>query len=138
MAYTPPAGDAANFDLGIYIVPAGDAANFELAPQPLVRFPLGFLVWKKLGRPEWDDPLGVYGIYQRRKMKSGKGYIKMKFYTPTNPQTEPQQANRTKFADAMSAWGALTPEEKAPYYERAKRRQMKPWGLFVREYYQSH
>jgi hypothetical protein len=105
---------------------------------PPVRFPLAFLAWKKLGRPEWPDPLGVYGIYQRRKMKSGKGYIKMKFYTPTNPQTVPQQANRAKFADAMSTWTSLTPEEKQPYIERAKRRQMKPWGLFVREYYQSH
>ena len=84
------------------------------------------------------DPCYVSGIYQMRLTKKGKRPIRMKFYTPTNPMTVLQQANRTKFATAMSTWGALTPEEKQPYIERAKRRQMKPWGLFVREYYQSH
>ena len=62
----------------------------------------------------------------------------MKFYTPTNPQTIPQQANRTKFANAMTAWGALTDEEKGVYNTRAKKRNMFGWGLFIREYYQAN
>jgi len=84
------------------------------------------------------DPLNTQGIYQMRMTKRGKVPIKMVFYVPTNPRTVPQQANRTKFAQAMTAWGALTAEQKAVYAKRAKRRQMFPWGLFIREFYQSH
>lgn len=131
-------GDAANFVLTLFTPPSGDAVNFELSDEVLSPFFLGFQAYGKLGRPEWSDPLGVYGIYQRRMLKNGKGYIKMKFYTPTNPQTVPQQANRTKFADAMAAWMALTSEQKSAYTKRAKKRGKHPWGLFIREYYQSH
>lgn len=138
MAYTPPAGDAANFALTAFTPPAGSAVNFELAVVTPPFFRIGFGVSKKLGRPEWNDPANVFGIYQMRMTKKGKVPIKMKFYVPTNPQTVPQQANRTKFAAAMSAWGALTAPEKAVYAERAKKRAMFPWGLFVREYYESH
>jgi hypothetical protein len=102
---------------------------------PAVRFPIGFYVTGKLGKPDVADPLGVYGIYQMRKMKKGKGYVKMKFYTPTNPRTEAQQANRQKFANAMSAWGSLTDEQKQAYIKRAKTRNMFGWGLFIREWW---
>ena len=99
---------------------------------------LGFDIRGKLGKDWEDDPLGVRGIYQMRMTKQGKVPIKMKFYAPTNPQTPAQQANRQKFADAMSAWQSLTEEEKSAYNRRAKKRQMFGWGLFIREYYQAN
>lgn len=131
-------GDAINFELLSYTPPSGDAINFELAVEVPSPFLLGFGVRKKLGRPEWPDPLNVFGIYQMRNTKRGKRPIKMKFYTPTNPRTTAQQANRQKFADAMSAWSALTEAEKAEYNERAKGRGTFGWGLFIRDYYQNN
>jgi hypothetical protein len=99
-------------------------------------FLLGFGARKKIGNPATPDPLGVKGIYQMRMTKRGKVPIKMKFYRSYVPPTAGEIANRQKFADAMSAWGALTSEQKAVYNTRAKKRMMFGWGLFIREYYQ--
>ena len=131
-------GDAVNFSLQDYTRPLGNFVNFELAQVVPPPFLLGFGARKKLGRPGWPDPLGVFGIWQMRMTKRGKVPIKMKFYTPTNPQTEAQQANRQKFADAMTAWGALTTEQRADYNVRAKRVGRFGWGVFISEYYKSH
>jgi len=138
MAYIPPAGDAANFSLASYTPSAGDAANFELSVPVLLPFFLGFMPHGKLGEVGEPDPLGVKGIYHRRMTRRGKVSIKMKFYVPTNPQTEPQEANRSKFAAAMSTWMALTEGQKDAYVKRAKRRGMRASGLYIREYYQSN
>lgn len=101
-------------------------------------FLMGFGMSGKLGEVGEPDPLAVKGIYQMRMTKRGKVPIKMKFYTPFNPETIPQQANRQKFADAMSAWSGLTSEQKLVYTKRAKKRNMFGWGLFIREYYSSN
>ena len=101
-------------------------------------FLMGFGMSGKLGETGESDPLGVKGIYQMRMTKKGKVPIKMKFYVPFNPRSVPQQANRQKFADAVSAWGSLTEEEKSVYNVRAKKRMMFGWGLFIREYYQNN
>lgn len=131
-------GDAVNFSLAVYAVPDGDAVNFELGEEALSTFLLGWGIRKKLGKAGDPDPLNVKGIYQMRMTKRGKIPIKMRFYTPTNPQTEAQQANRQKFADAMSAWQSLTPSEKDAYNERARKRQMFGRNLFIREYYSAN
>lgn len=110
----------------------------KILPLTLQEFLLGFNISGNIGKPGDPDPLNVNGIYQMRMTKRGKRPIKMKFYTPTNPQTEPQEANRSKFADAMFAWGALSSEEKGVYNVRAKKRNMFGHGLFIREYYQSN
>jgi hypothetical protein len=99
---------------------------------------LGMLPVKRLGRVGDPDPLGVNGIYQRRHTKNGVYSIKMKFYTPTNPNTPAQVANRTKFQSAMFAWNALTPEQRIPYTEKAKRQMLRPHNVFVREYYKNN
>lgn len=132
------AGDAVDFALQVYTVPSGDAVDFELSVEVPPPFFLGFGVSGKVGRSDLPDPLNVYGIYQMRMTKRGKVPIKMKFYTPTNPQTVPQQANRAKFTAAMVAWGVLTEQEKSVYTTRAKKRNMFGWGLFIREYYQAN
>lgn len=94
-----------------------------------------------------DRPQG--GIYQKRIVGSNYFlgpnvrvgevfYVKMRSYAPTNPQTTEQQANRTKFADANSAWQSLTNEEKSVYNQRANRKGRVGYFLFMSEYMKSH
>ncbi len=94
----------------------------------------GWQVAGKVGKVLGADTLGAHGIWQNRKTRRGKVPIRMKFYAPTNPRTVDQQANRTKFAEAMTAWQALTPEQKKSYNERARKRQMFGHNLFIKEY----
>lgn len=111
---------------------------FGAISDDIARALLGWSVRKKLGRSDLPDPLGLFGIWQMRMTKRGKVPIRMKFYTPTNPRTVPQQANRQKFADAMAAWQELTDEQKDAYNVRAKKRGWFGRNLFIREYYQSN
>ena len=104
-------------------------------PSP---FLMGFGMSGKLGETGEPDVLGVKGIYQMRMTKRGKVPVRMKFYVPYNPQTEAQEANRTKFADGMAAWQALTPAERLAYNKSAKKRQMFGWGYFLREYFKNN
>lgn len=127
-----------DFELLVYTAPSGDHVDFELGSEILSPFFLGYGLSGKLGEEGELDPLGVKGIYQMRLTKTGKRPIKMKFYTPTNPQTVAQQNNRQKFADAMTAWGALTEPQKDSYTERAKKVGLFGWNLFIREYYQQN
>lgn len=99
---------------------------------------LGFEPTGKLLEPCYPDPLNVGGIYQRRMTKQGKKSFKLVFYTPTNPQTVPQQANRAKFADAVAGWMSLTTEEKIAYNKRARKIKLFGWNLFIREYFATH
>ena len=73
---------------------------------------------------------GEYGSVLSQKYQD-----EMIYYTPTNPQTEEQQANRTKFADAMAGAIALTEEQKAPYKTRAREEGGVTWfNIFIRDY----
>lgn len=74
------------------------------------------------------------GIYSK-KYYFGTPYIsKMKFYRPTNPQTEAQQAWRTVFANGKSAWSALEPEIKEQFRLKGQRRKMTGMNFFLSEY----
>ena len=79
-----------------------------------------------------------FGIYQQRKCKEGKITIKMKFYTPRNPRTENQQANRAIFAAAVAAYQLLTAEQKMAYHKRAVGKKFTGYNLFITEYMSSH
>ena len=78
------------------------------------------------------------GIYQRRHNKGKKINARLKFYTPANPKTAPQQAWRTVFANGMVAWANLTGEQKDVYNERAKKYQLHGVNLFLKEYLNSN
>lgn len=80
-------------------------------------------------------PLG--GIYHRYRSKKGIFVRKMRYYVPSNPRTTLQQSNRQKFSDAVSAWHALTSEERALYNENAKGKGMFGFNLFISEYMKS-
>lgn len=74
------------------------------------------------------------GIYQKH-YRYGESYIsKMKFYRPTNPQTETQQAWRSIFANGHIAWRALTNSEKDVYRLRAKYQRKTGFNIFMSEY----
>lgn len=85
------------------------------------------------------------GVYQRRVTgynQYGRNpdrprreyYIRMRNPLGRNPRTEPQQANRGKFADACAAWNSLTVVEKAVYNQRGKRKNRIGRNLFISEY----
>jgi len=78
------------------------------------------------------------GIYQQRHGTNRKITVKEKFYSPTNPQTIPQQANRDVFSDAISGWQGLTSEQKLGYNKRAVGRHMSGYNLYIREYMLTH
>lgn len=84
----------------------------------------------KLGEEGEPDPLGVKGIYQMRKTRRGKIPIKMKFYAPFNPDSEAQQVQRAKMGAAVSAWQALTAQEKLSYNERAIKKMQRGYDFF--------
>lgn len=92
---------------------------------------------KDYGNFEYGDTGNIWGLYQRRHNKSKVIYSRLKFYTPKNPQTAPQQNNRTKFTNGMTAWGNLTANQKNVYNERAKAKHLHGVNLFLREYLKS-
>lgn len=97
-----------------------------------------FEVRGKIGKTRQSNPQADDGVWQMRLTKRGKVPVQMVFYSPTNPQTSPQQANRAKFKTARQAYVALSDSEKAEYTARAKRRGMFGWGLFIRDYFQNN
>lgn len=79
-----------------------------------------------------------YGIYQRRKGINGHITVKEKFYIPSNPKTVLQQANRSKFADAVTFWQGLTSTQEAEYNKRVAHKNLSGYNLCIQEYLSSH
>ena len=73
--------------------------------------------------------MGDIVCYPRR----GRMYSR-KYVVPRNPDTEAQRVVRGSFRDAMNAWKALGPEEKAWYNKRTRKISMLGHNLFVSEY----
>lgn len=99
----------------------------------------------KLGRPnglgemwcgwsECGDDLQIAGIYQKRRSQGKQIFVRMKHYHGANPQTVPQQANRSIFASAVSAWQALSDSEKKIWRAKKYPRYMSGYNRFLREY----
>lgn len=89
------------------------------------------------------------GIYQRkvyganstlRSTKKGGRYAisRQRFYRPTNTRQPAQQAWRGQFAGAISAYHALTDEERAMLSIQAKKRGTSGYHLFISQWLQSH
>jgi len=110
---------------------------------------LGFELRRRLGKPSSfgrahcgfnilgaDDSL--FGIYQKATFADGRAISIRPFYWPSNPQTTSQQLTRSKFSDAMGAWGALTTPEKLVYSKRASPLRLYGHHLFIKEYMRSH
>jgi len=98
----------------------------------------GIQIRGKIGKFGDPDPRDVLGIYQIRTRYGKQVQIKEVFYTPTNPQTEAQQAWRAIFADAVAGWQGLTQTEKDVYNQRVKYKNLSGYNLYLKEYLLSH
>ncbi|HOO70838.1 MAG TPA: hypothetical protein PK926_03675 [Spirochaetota bacterium] len=57
--------------------------------------------------------------------------IARRWVMPPNPDTPAQRKNRSRFKEAMSAWKALTDDEKAAYTKKARGSGMTGHNLFI-------
>lgn len=78
------------------------------------------------------------GIYQRKKTLKGWRTSRARFYRPTNPQTSLQQAWRAIFSAGWTAWGGLTPNERALYSKEAIQYGLSGPNLFMRRWLHQH
>jgi len=94
---------------------------------------------------KYGDSLDLFGIWQVRRKRThyltsgehetGELYnIRKRFYWPTNPRTEAQQAHRAIFSNGVEAWQALSEGEKDEYRELAKEKPLSGFNLFLREF----
>lgn len=88
----------------------------------------------KIGKTGEPDPRSVLGIYRVRRRWGKVIHERLPFYTPTNPQTVPQQANRQKLTDAVAGWQGLTNNQKEIYNERARYKPFSGYNLYIGEY----
>jgi hypothetical protein len=95
---------------------------------------LAMMLVGKIGEGGIPDPLDIFGIYRRRPTRKGVTLVKMDFYTPTNPQTEAQQAWRAIFSAGVAAWQALSEEAQDIWKEEARYRPLTGFNLFLRDY----
>ncbi len=102
---------------------------------------LGFI---RLGHSTFGTIAHVGGVYQKRVTgynNAGRKahlprkayYVRMRYYRPTNPNTPAQQAGRSKFADAVAGWAALTAAEKEEYNKRAHKLSRRGRNLYISE-----
>lgn len=97
------------------------------------------------GNGLYGEDAAVGGIYQKRVTgynQTGRlpdrarrqYFVRMRSYRPTNPQTVPQQANRTTFADAVAEWQGMDAAQRQPYVDRAVRKGRRGRNLFIQEF----
>ena len=100
------------------------------------------------GKSRFGSSVDSAGIYQRKRVGVGStlppykrgnrwGMSRMAHYRPTNPQTVPQQAWRSEFADGMAQYALLTSDEKALLSKEARKTRMLGFNLFMRRWLQS-
>jgi len=93
---------------------------------------------RRYGAHSYGAGANYYGVYQVRTQSGKQVVVRQKFYVPTNPQTEEQQAWRQVFADAITGWQNLTSEQKEVYNAKVKYKPYSGYNLYIREYLQSH
>jgi len=74
------------------------------------------------------------GIYQKKKTFVGNRVSRMRYYRPTNPQTETQQAWRAVLAAGWTEYALLTEDEKVLLSKQARRLRMSGPNLFMRRW----
>jgi len=90
------------------------------------------------GEDRFGNAESKWGIYQIRTRGEKQTLVKEEYYSPSNPQTGSQQANRQKLADGIIAWQGLTSGQKEVYNERVKYKNLSGYNLFLKEYLLSH
>lgn len=74
------------------------------------------------------------GIFRRNNASGTVKYYREPYYTPKNPRSIPQQAQRSKLADGVVAWQALTPTQRNQYNISARGKGMSGYNLFLKNY----
>lgn len=97
---------------------------------------LGKLGLFTLGRVVTLDP--TFGIYRARTIKGKCQTQRTVFYRPSQPRTTDQQANRTKFRDAVAAWQALDETDKNDWRRSARSVHYSGYNLYLKRYMLSH
>lgn len=126
----------------MYINPAQE--GLALMVRGKIGAPCGFGE-AVFGQSQYGEVVKEAGIYQMRyPLESGVGspynkkkskiQVRMRHYWPTNPNSPAQQTGRAKFKAGMQAWGALTDEEKAPWYAKEKKVRKRANALFMKAY----
>ena len=96
---------------------------------------------------ERQDEPGTFDrkVYQRTRRGAGNirsrgtRSFQLRAYVKSNPgNTEIQLAGRRRFAAAIAAYQALTPEERAPWVQKAKGAKMTHYNLFLRHFCRTH
>ena len=86
-----------------------------------------------------DPYFHLYGYYyQRRRTWHGRVWAAHKYTKPTNPQSTSQQTWRSVFANGVTAWHNLTPEEKAEYDKLKYPIHMSGFNRFMHYYLREH
>lgn len=110
-------------------VSGDDRANSFTISKKL-GWPWGFgKIWFGVSRFGDDFPLN--GIYQRRPTKTGQIFVRENFYWPIDTITAEREAVRLNFANGVSAWQALTDEEKEEYRARQYPLHMSGYNRFL-------
>jgi len=81
---------------------------------------------------------GQYGKKTTIWKTYGMKIVQCKYYTPTNPQTSLQQANRMVFASAVSTWKHMPEAERASWADVQKQsrryRHTPPRNVYISFY----
>jgi hypothetical protein len=86
------------------------------------------------GVDSYGDFILLSGIFRVLNTYGHRHLWRNTYYFPKNPRYGPQQAWREKFGAGVTEWKGLTPEQKAPYNQRAVGLHMSGFNLFLREY----
>lgn len=119
------------------IVEFGDLApTYELRKRLGLPNGLGNTI---CGRSLYGYRSEIDGVYYPVYRKGHQRIALRAYIVPPDPKTESQLARRAIFRDAMTAWQALTEEERKPYNKTARVRG-KIYGvhIFLSEYLKSH
>lgn len=78
------------------------------------------------------------GIYQRKKTLAGWRTSRMRYYRPTNPQTETQQSWRAVLTAGWTEYNSLTLDQKLLLSKEARLLRMTGANLFMRRWLQAN
>lgn len=74
------------------------------------------------------------GIYQKKRTFFGNRISRMRYYRPTNPQTETQQSWRAQLTAGWAVYFALTDEQRVVLSKEARLLRMSGPNLFMRRW----
>jgi len=98
----------------------------------------GMIGFNRIGKFATGSENNAAGIYRIKPGRRSNTNVKMNFYTQWKERTVNQIAAATTFKNGMTAWSALTEEEKEGYNERAIKYKIEGVNLFIREWMRSH